>query len=202
MIPVLEELVAEFTALPSIGRKSAWRLALHVLEQRPEVALRLADAIRRVKERIVPCSRCNSFGESDPCGLCTDTRRDQSLICVVEKSVDVFSLENSGRYRGLYHVLGGVLSPINGMTPDRLHIAALVARAREEQPAEIIIALGGTADAETTAHYLARVLEPTGVKLSRLARGMPAGAALEYVDPVTLVQALNERTGVSYGRGI
>ncbi len=199
MISAVEELVEELAGLPSIGRKSAWRLALHLLERRSEDVFRLADTIRSVKERVLTCSRCGNYGETDPCKVCSDTKRDSSVICVVEKPVDVFSMESHGRFRGLYHVLGGVLSPINGITPDKLRIADLVDRATREKPSEIIIAVGGSAEAETTAHYITRVLENTGVKLTRLARGLPAGASLEYVDPVTLVQALNERTGISYG---
>ena len=199
MLPLLEELVDELSRLPSIGRKSAWRLALFILEDRREQTLKLADTLHRVKNEIVTCSRCFNYAQYDPCEVCASPVRDAQTICVVEKAVDVFTIENSGRYRGQYFVLGGVLSPINGITPDKLRIAELVERIEGEKPAEVILALGGSSESETTGHYIGRLLENTGVRLTRLARGLPAGAHLEYVDPITLIQALNERTGMGYG---
>jgi recombination protein RecR len=200
MISVLEELVEALCRLPTIGRKSAWRLALHLLE-RPEAEVHhLAQVITDARSRIGRCTRCFNYSETPLCTVCSSPSRDQTTICVVEKPSDLFSIEKSGRYRGTYHVLGGVLSPINGMTVDKLRIAELTSRIRVEHPAELILGLGGSADAETTGLYLARLYKDEPVKVTRFARGLPAGMELEYVDQITLGQALFERTDIRYGR--
>lgn len=199
MIPILEDLVEALSRLPTIGRKSAWRLALHLMEQPPSEAAHLAAVLTNARNRLRLCSRCFNYSEDELCGICASSSRDNSCICIVEKPVDVFVIERGGRYRGLYHILGGVLSPLNGITVDKLRIAELGRRIREEKPSEIIIGLGGSADAETTALYLARYFQKEPVKFTRLARGLPAGMELEYVDQLTLSQALHERTDINYG---
>lgn len=198
MIQPLEELVDALCTLPTIGKKSAWRLALHLMERPEQEALKLAESIVKVRQKLTRCRRCFNYSETDLCPVCSSVSRDQSQICVVEKPVDLFAFERSGRYRGVYHILGGVLSPLNGVTVDKLHIAELSNRIRTEQPRELILGLGGSADAETTALYLARLYRQQGVRVTRLARGLPVGMELEYVDQITLSQALNERTDVHY----
>lgn len=199
MIEPLDKLIELLTGLPSIGRKSAWRLALHLLERPEEEVARLSAAIIDARKKIVKCKRCFTYSDSDLCSICSSAARDQTLICVVEKPSDVFAIEKAGRFRGSYHVLGGALSPLAGVTPDKLRIAELRERISSEHPVELIIGLGGSAEAETTAVYLARLFKSSGLRITRLARGMPAGMELEYVDQITLSQALNERTDIHYG---
>jgi recombination protein RecR len=199
MIGPLETLIEQLTSLPSIGRKSAWRLALHLLERPADETSKLAAAMVEARSKITKCKRCFMYSEAELCPICASPSRDRSLICVVEKASDVFAVEKVGRYRGLYHVLGGALSPLSGITPDKLRIKELGDRIAGERPAELIIGLGGSAEAETTAIYLARLFKNAGVRTTRLARGLPAGMELEYVDQITLGQALNERTDIHYG---
>jgi recombination protein RecR len=198
MITPLENCVDALSKLPSIGRKSAWRLVLFLLEQSDEVVTHLARCIRELKEHTVICSRCFNYSESEVCEICASSARDRTMLCVVEKPLDVFTIEKSGRYRGVYHVLGGVLSPINGITADKLRITELQARVASEKPAELILGLGGSADAETTVLYLARLFADNDVRITRFARGLPAGTELEYVDQLTLSQALNERVSITF----
>ncbi|MCL2220444.1 MAG: recombination mediator RecR [Chitinispirillia bacterium] len=200
MLDSLEELVSALTKLPTIGRKSAWRLALHLME-RPEAESKyLADTVLAVRRKVRRCTVCHNYSEDEVCAVCASQARDRSLICIVEKPTDVFTIENAGRYRGLYHVLGGLLSPLNGITADKLQIASLKERLRsgDDDIREVIIGLGGSGDAETTAIYLARTLRDEGVKVTRFARGLPAGLELEHVDQLTLTQALTERIDVMY----
>jgi len=199
MIAPLETLVDALSRLPTIGRKSAWRLALFLMEQPEAEANNLAEAIRTARSTLCICKKCFNYSEDVLCPVCTAENRNTGCICVVEKPVDVFAMERSGRFKGRYHVLGGVLSPLNGITVDKLHIAALAERIRIEKPTEVILALGGSADAETTALFIARLLTNANIRLTRLARGLPAGMELEYADQITLSQALNERTDISYG---
>lgn len=199
MIGPLEELVDVLCKLPAIGRKSAWRLALHLMERPQGEVVALAETIINVRKKLIRCKRCFSYSETEICAVCSSSSRDQGCICVVEKAVDIFSIEKVGRYRGVYHILGGVLSPLNGITAEKLRIAELRARISTEKPRELIIGFGGSADAETTALYIARLLRQTAIRVTRLARGMPAGMELEYVDQITLSQALNERTEITYG---
>ncbi len=195
----IEDLVEQLNHLPGIGRKSAWRIALHILDTPEEEVAKLSRALDDAKRKIVKCRRCFTYSETGLCAICSSATRDASTICVVEKSSDVFAIEKIGRYRGTYHVLGGVLSPLAGITPDRLRIAELTERVSQEHPSELIIGLGGSAEAETTAGYLARLYRNSGVRVTRLARGLPAGMEIEYVDQVTLGQAINERTDIDYG---
>jgi len=195
----IEELVEQLNHLPGIGQKSAWRIALHILDTPEEEIAKLSHALDDAKRKITKCRQCFTYSEADLCSICSSATRDAAIICVVEKSSDVFAIEKIGRYRGGYHVLGGVLSPLAGTTPDKLRIAELTKRISQMHPSELIIGLGGGAEAETTAGYLARLYRNSGVRITRLARGLPAGMEIEYVDQVTLRQALNERTDICYG---
>ena len=192
----LEQLIEELTKLPSVGQKSAQRLALHLLRVTREEALRLADAIRAVKEHVGFCSVCGNFSEEDPCLICRDSQRDSGLLCVVEQPVDVLAFERTGQYRGRYHVLGGALSPLDGTSPEDLRIRQLLERLRREPVKEIILATNPNVAGEATALYLSRLLTPLGLRVTRIARGVPMGSDLEYSDLVTLARALEGRREV------
>jgi recombination protein RecR len=192
----LENLIDEFARLPSIGRKTAQRLALHVLKAPREEAARLAEAILLVKDRVGFCTLCGNYAEQDPCPLCADPRRDHSLVCVVEQPVDVLAIERTASYRGVYHVLRGVLSPLDGVGPDDLRVRELLARLNggaEQTPKEVILATNPTVNGEATAMYLQKLLQPLGIRTTRIARGVPVGSDLEYSDVVTLARALEGR---------
>lgn len=200
MTESLKELVRALRALPSVGEKSAWRMALHLMDQPDLVSFQLADALKKAKRTIRPCSRCFTWCEADLCPVCASDKRDRALICVVEKPRDMWAIEESGRYRGVYHVLGGVLSPMNGITAETLRIRELLARLEDSSIKEVIVGLGGSSEAETTAHYLSRLLERfPSLAVSRFARGLAAGMEIEYADRYTLDQALNERKIIRYG---
>jgi len=192
----LELLIEELTKLPSIGQKSAQRLAMHLLRVPKEDAIRLAEAIKAVRERVGFCSTCGNFSESDPCLLCTDTQRDPSVICVVEQPVDVLAFERTGSFRGRYHVLGGALSPLEGTHPEDLRIPSLLQRLRGDAVKEIILATNPNVAGEATALYLSKLITPLGVRVTRIARGVPMGSDLEYSDMVTLARALEGRRDV------
>lgn len=192
----LELLVEELVKLPSIGHKTAQRLALHLLRASRDDALRLAEAIRAVKERVRFCSVCGNFGEEDPCRMCRDPQRDGRLVCVVEQPGDVLAFERTGQYKGRYHVLGGALSPLDGTTPENLRIRELLERLRGGEIQEVILATNPNVAGEATALYLSRLLPPLGVKVTRIARGVPMGSDLEYSDLVTLARALEGRREV------
>src|SRR5437667_6494969 len=192
----LELLIEELTRLPSIGPKSAQRLALHLLRVSREDALRLAEAIRALRERVGFCSVCGNFAEEDPCRLCSDPRRDGSVVCVVEQPGDVLAFERTGQVRGRYHVLGGALSPLDGTNPEQLRIRELLERLRPGEVKEIILATNPNVTGEATALYLAKLLGPLGVRVTRIARGVPMGSDLEYSDLVTLARALEGRREV------
>lgn len=195
--PSLERLVARIAKLPGLGRKSAARLALHILRQPEDDARELAHAILDVKAKIHLCRVCSNFTEDDVCSICTDAKRDHTLICVVETPSDVLRLEKTGSFRGLYHVLGGTLSPLDGIGPDDLRIAELMERMKDGTVREVILATNLTTDGDTTALYLQRMLKEHGVAVSRIARGVPVGAELEHVDEVTLASAIESRTRLS-----
>ena len=196
----VELLIEELVKLPSIGTKSAQRLALHLLRASREDALRLAEAIRAVKERVGFCSQCGNFSESDPCQLCSDPQRDATVLCVVEQAGDVLALERAGAFRGRYHVLGGAISPLDGVSPDALRVRELLERIRASvgnvEIREIILATNPNVAGEATALYLSRLLSPLGLKVTRIARGVPMGSDLEYSDLVTLARALEGRREV------
>ena len=188
----VSKLVEELAKLPGVGPKTASRLAYHLLRESRQNAASLAEAILEVKDRIVFCSTCFNFTESDPCPVCSDPMRERA-ICVVEEPLDVQALDRTGQFRGKYHVLHGAISPIDGIGPDRLRISELVERVQREQPEEVILATNLDIPGDATATYLHRLLIPLGVTVSRPASGLPAGGDLEYADEVTLGRALSGR---------
>jgi recombination protein RecR len=198
MIKPIEDLVEALSRLPTIGKKSAWRLALFLLERPQEELARLARCIETLKSNVVLCKQCFNYSTTETCEICASPSRDASIVCVVEKPMDVFAFEKTGTYRGHYHVLGGVLSPINGITVDKLRIAELKRRLEKNPVRELILGLGSSAEAETTCLYCARLFAHGPFKVTRLARGVPAGMELEYVDQITLDHALHERTSICY----
>ncbi|MGH2772388.1 MAG: recombination mediator RecR [Actinomycetota bacterium] len=191
--PPVQDLINELARLPGIGPKTAQRLAFHLLKQEDTDARRLAEVIVAAKESIRFCSRCFNFAASDLCELCADTRRDATLICVVEEAPDIVPVERTAEFRGTYHVLGGAISPIEGIGPERLHISELLARIETDGVKEVIVATNPNVEGEATAMYLARLISPTGVKVTRIASGLPVGGDLEYADEVTLGRALEGR---------
>ena len=192
----LESLIEELEKLPSIGQKTAQRLALHILRGSKEDSLRLAEAIRAVKERVGLCAVCGNFSDEDPCRLCSDPQRDASIVCVVEQPGDVIAFERTGQFRGRYHVLGGSLSPLDGRNPEDLRIRSLLERLRGATITEVILGTNPNVAGEATALYLSRLLAPLGVRVTRIARGVPMGSDLEYSDQVTLARALEGRREV------
>jgi recombination protein RecR len=189
----VQNLIAQIAKLPGIGKRSAERIALHLLKAAPDASRQLAQAILETKSKIRNCSRCGGYTEADPCDICQSPRRDPKLICVVEGPNDILSLERTGSFTGVYHALMGRISPLNGIGPEQLRIAALVERVKREQPAEVVLALGAEVESEATAHYVAEQLQPTGVTVTRIGLGLPAGSALEAADEVTLTRALEGR---------
>jgi recombination protein RecR len=186
----LQDLIDELARLPGIGPKTAQRLAFHLLKVESVDAKRLAEAIVAVKDKIRPCVRCFNFSMAEQCDFCLDPRRDPTLVCVVEEARDIVSIERTGEFRGRFHVLGGAISPIDGIGPDNLHIAELLRRVPLEGIQEVIVATNPNLEGETTALYLARQLVPLGVRVTRIASGLPVGGDLEYADEVTLGRAL------------
>lgn len=189
----IDDLVTELSRLPTIGRKSALRLTYHLLKQPPEQSRRLADALSTLAEKIHPCAECFNLTESERCSICTDPRRDASLVCVVEEASDIGSIERTGEYRGLYHVLGGRLAPLDGIGPQDLTVDALVRRVERGTVREVIVATNPKLEGEATALYLQEQLKGTGVAVTRLARGLPVGGDIEYADGVTIAQSLSAR---------
>ena len=194
--PPVQDLIAKLAKLPGIGKRSAERIALHLLKAGPEVSRQLAQAIGEANSKIRNCSRCGGYTEQDPCAICTDSRRDSALMCVVEGPNDILSLERTGAYRGVYHALMGRISPLQGVGPDQLRIGTLVDRLRRAPVHEVILALGADVESEATAGYVADQLQPLGVTVTRIARGLPAGSSLESADEVTLSRALEGRRKV------
>lgn len=192
----LTRLVEELQRLPGLGPKSAQRLAFHLLRAPRESAERLASAIRDVKERVTYCSVCNNITDTDPCEFCRSSDRDQQVICVVEEPQNVAGIERIGEFKGVYHVLMGAISPLQGIGPDQLKIKGLLARIGEGRVTEVILATNPNVEGETTALYLARLLKPLGVKVTRIAVGVPVGSDLEYADQWTMGKALEGRREV------
>jgi len=190
---IVESLVEELGRLPGIGRKTAQRLAFHLLRQPKEEALRLSDVIRAVKEKVDACTICGNVTDTNPCLICADERRERDLICVVETPVDVVAVEQSGGFKGVYHVLGGALNPLDGIGPDDIRGALLVERVREAPPREVILATNPNPAGEATAAWLADLLKPLGTKVTRIARGVPVGSDIEFSDQATLARALEGR---------
>jgi recombination protein RecR len=193
-VKALEELVGLLTRLPGIGRKSALRVTYYLLKADDSFAESLAGRIRDIKGSITFCSICGSYTESDPCPVCSSPSRDRGIICAVEQPQDVVTIEASREYHGLYHVLGGLISPLDGVGPEDLKIRELVARAGAEEVKEVVVATNPTVEGDTTALYLKRLLEPTGVPVTRLASGIPVGGDLEYADRLTLARSFRGRT--------
>jgi len=189
----ISKLIEELNKLPGIGPKSAKRLAYHLLRSSDEKARALAEAILTLKEKIKLCSVCFDSTDCDPCHICQDTERDHSKICVVEKPSDILPLEQTGRYDGVYHVLHGTISPTQGIGPEDLKVKELLARLKDDSVTEIIVATNPNVESETMAMYLQRLITPLGIRVTRLARGLPFGAELEYADDLTLGQALENR---------
>lgn len=192
----IARLIEEFNKLPGIGPKTASRLTFYLLRANAEQAAALAQAIVEVKEKTLYCSRCFNIAMTDPCSICSSTNREQSVVCVVEEPLDVLALERTGEFNGLYHVLHGSISPVEGINPDDLKIRELIARARVEPIEEVIIATNPTTEGRATQHYIARELVPSGVKVTALAQGLPVGGDLEYADEITLGRALENRREV------
>jgi recombination protein RecR len=186
-------LIAALAKLPGIGPRSAERVALHIVQAESGMVKHLADAIVAARERIQFCTTCGALTEKSPCAICEDARRDGALICVVERAVDILSIEKSGTYRGKFHVLGGKISPLDGIEPEDLRIAELEKRLTVELIEEIVIALGTDVEGDATSNYLAKRLARSGLKVSRIAYGLPAGSGLEYADELTLSRAMEGR---------
>jgi recombination protein RecR len=186
-------LIEAFAQLPGIGPKTASRLTFYLLRRPAEQAEALGEALRDLKQRIVFCSTCFNITEASPCAICQDEGRDRSIICVVEEPLDVLAIDRTGEYRGLYHVLHGAISPVEGIGPAELRIEELMARLKVQPVKEVLLATNPNLEGEATAMYLARILQPLGVRVTRLARGLPIGGDLEYADAVTLSRALEGR---------
>ncbi len=196
--PSIGKLITELGRLPGIGSKSAQRLAFHLLGQPPEQARALAEAILSARESIRLCSSCCNLTEQDPCQICSDERRDRTVICVVENPRDVAAIERMHEYKGLYHVLHGAISPMQGVGPDQIRLRELLSRLREnEAVSELILATNPTVEGEATALYIARLLQPAGILTTRIAHGLPMGGDLEYADDVTLAKALEGRRKIN-----
>ena len=189
----INELLAALNTLPGIGPRSAERLALHLVQSEAGAVKQLAEAILRARERIKTCTTCGSLTEQIPCAICADPRRDGAIVCVVERAVDIISIEKSGTFRGKFHVLGGKISPLNGVDPEDLRITDLEKRLGPEPIKEVILALGTDVEGDATSYYLAKRLATKGVKITRIAHGLPAGSGLEFADELTLSQALEGR---------
>jgi len=192
----LAELLSHLERLPGVGPKSAQRLAFHLLRAPQEENQGLANSIAALHDSIHPCAHCGNFTDEETCGICRDPRRDQTLLCVVAEPRELLAVENSGEFRGLYHVLGGLINPLDGIGPGQLSFAPLLQRVRDEGVQEVILALSATVEGETTANYLSRQLQPIGVKITQLARGLPFGGDLDYADQMTIAGALRGRRAV------
>jgi len=189
----VQNLIAQFARLPGIGKRSAERIALHLLKANGDTNRLLSQAILDAKAKIRNCSRCGSYTENDPCEICDNARRDQSSICVVEGPNDILTLERAGVHKGVYHALMGRISPLNGIGPEQLRVAALLERVKRDKPTEVILALGADVESEATASHLIEQLKPLGVSVSRIALGLSVGSALETADEVTLSRAIEGR---------
>jgi recombination protein RecR len=192
--PEIERLIQLLARLPGLGPRSARRAALHLIKRKDQLLIPLAAALQQAGESILVCSTCGNIDTSDPCAICADPRRDLSVICVIEDVSDLWALERASAINARYHVLGGVLSPLDGVGPDDLNIAGLIERARAEEVREVLLAVNATVEGQTTAHYITDLLAETGVSVSRLAHGVPVGGELDYLDDGTLAAAVKSRT--------
>jgi recombination protein RecR len=192
----IEQLAEQFAQLPGIGRKTAHRLALYIVKMQREEVVTLARALVNVKDKVRYCSVCYNITEADPCPICSNTKRERSMVCVVEEPTDVLALERTNEFRGLYHVLGGALSPLDGIGPEDLRIKELLHRLSDSGVAEVILALNPNVEGEATTLYMSKLLKPLGMKITRIARGLPVGTDLEFADEATLSRALEGRIAV------
>ena len=192
----IEQLAEQFAQLPGIGRKTAHRLALYILKMSRDEVVTMAKALVNVKDKVRYCTVCSNITETDPCAICSNTKRERSFICVVEEPHDVLAIEKTNEFKGLYHVLGGALSPLDGIGPDELKIKELLQRLSTSTIEEIILALNPNVEGETTTLYLSRLLKPLGIKVTRIARGLPVGSDLEFADEATLSRAFEGRVAV------
>ncbi|HBN46045.1 MAG TPA: recombination mediator RecR [Candidatus Marinimicrobia bacterium] len=192
--PPVEKLIDAFAKFPGIGKKTAQRMAFHVLKSNNEQAVHLAEAVMDVKSKILMCSMCGGITVDDPCAICLDSKRREDLLCIVEEPSDIYAFEKTNSYRGKYHVLGGVLSPLDGIGPDDLTIDQLMSRVNSDM--EVILATNPSVEGEATALYIGKLLKEKGIKSSRLARGLPVGGDLEYIDEATLIRAIEGRVAL------
>lgn len=189
----LQRLINEFSKLPGIGPKSAQRLAFYLLKKDNVEILTLSESVKELRNDITFCGECHNMAETDPCNVCVDHSRNKQIVCIVEEPLDALAIDKSGSFSGVFHVLGGVLNPIEGITADQLNINTLIAKISKNNVTEIIIATNPTLEGETTAMYIAKLLKDSGVKITRIARGLPMGGDLEYADEVTLSRAMEGR---------
>ncbi|MAD52322.1 MAG: recombination mediator RecR [Candidatus Marinimicrobia bacterium] len=192
--PPVEKLIEAFARFPGIGKKTAQRMAFYVLKSDNQYAVQLAEAVMDVKSKILTCSMCGGITVEDPCSICSDSKRQDDLLCIVEESSDIYAFEKTNSFRGKYHVLGGVLSPLDGIGPDDLTIDNLMSRVTNGM--EVILATNPSVEGEATALYIGKLLKEMGIKSSRLARGIPVGGALEYIDEATLIRAIEGRVSL------
>jgi len=192
----IEQLAEQFAQLPGIGRKTAHRLALYILKMSRDEVVTMAKALVNVKDKVRYCTICSNITETDPCAICSNAKRERSFICVVEEPHDVLAIEKTNEFKGLYHVLGGALSPLDGIGPEELKIKELLQRISSSTIEEIILALNPNVEGETTTLYLSRLLKPLGIKITRIARGLPVGSDLEFADEATLSRAFEGRIAV------
>jgi recombination protein RecR len=192
----IEQLAEQFAQLPGIGRKTAHRLALYIVKMQREEVVTLARALVNVKDKVRYCSICSNITEVDPCPICSNTKRDRTIVCVVQEPTDVLALERTNEFRGLYHVLGGALSPLDGIGPEDLRIQELLRRLSGSNIEEVILALNPNVEGEATTLYMSKLLKPLGMKITRIARGLPVGTDLEFADEATLSRALEGRIAV------
>ncbi|MDJ1495867.1 recombination mediator RecR [Cytophagaceae bacterium DM2B3-1] len=190
---LIENAVNEVSKLPGIGKKTALRLVLHLLKREEETTLALAESLTQLRTQIKYCRNCHNISDADVCAICANAMRDRSIICVVEDTRDVLAIENTSQYKGLYHVLGGIISPIEGVGPNDLHIDSLIRRIPDSDVKEVILALSPTMEGDTTAFYLTKKLKPFDLKISTIARGIPIGGELEYADEITLGRSIMTR---------
>ena len=193
----MQELIDCFKKMPGIGAKTAERMAFYVLKSPADEMVKFSSVIRKVKEEVRFCKICGNLSETETCSICNDPRRDKTIVCVVEEPTDLILIEKSGRYKGAYHVLFGVISPLEGIGPEELRIKELITRIKEDKVKEIILAMDSNAEGETTALYLSEAIQPLKIKISRIAYGIPVGGNLEYADQATLIRAIEGRLPVS-----
>ena len=196
MIPTLDRLIDCFAALPGVGRKSASRFAYHILDIPEEQAMEFSQAIAEARQNVHQCPICHNLTDTEECSICSDANRDRSMICVVESPRDVSSIEKTREYKGLYHVLHGLISPLDGIGPEQLFIKQLITRAADDSVKEVIMATNPTVEGESTAMYISKLIKPLGVRVTRLATGVPVGGNLEYADEMTLFKALEGRSEI------